>query len=349
MNEMERQPTDAEEQARRWVVVMAGEEPSNETRKAFNHWLAEDRSHQAAYADAQNVWNALEHIPRLRAAAHSIDLSRYAVAQPIEEIERKTPPWMRTHARFITGIAATLVVAILTVMLTSSNVLNWRGTQYATAVAEIRDIRLADGSVVTLGARSQIEVRYDDSERRVKLLAGEAFFSVAKNPHRPFYVTADNTVVRVVGTQFEVHRGVEQVRVSVAEGRVEVATSNERRFFAPLTAPAQTAVLTPGQEILTSRASDAAPVRAVERVSPPAAWREGRLFYDGAALIDVVADVNRYYAGRIELASPEIGRLRITGSFRTDRIDQLLANLQQILPVVAEHDGTDTVILKLQR
>jgi transmembrane sensor len=343
-------PQDAamDEQARRWVVVMASAEPSGETRRAFNHWLGEDPRHEEVYAEALNVWNALEQIPRLRTAAREADLSRFAPQQPSSQLELRTRPWMRRHARLVAGIAATLVLAILAATLASPGFMDWRSTEYATRVAEIRDIKLADGSVVTLGARSRIEVRFNDDERRIKLLAGEAFFSVAKNPLRPFYVTADTTLVRVVGTQFEVHRGVERVRVSVAEGRVEVATGNEHRLFTP-SAPAQTTVLTPGQEILTTRERQPTLARATERTGPTAAWRAGRLFYDGTPLVDVVADINRYYDGRVQIGAPEIGRLRITGSFRTDRIDHLLANLQQILPIVVEHDATDTVVLLPRR
>jgi len=51
---------------------------------------------------------------------------------------------------------------------------------------------------------------------------GEAFFSVAHDTSRPFFVTVGDVQVRVVGTKFDVKRGVDAVHIGVAEGVVEV-------------------------------------------------------------------------------------------------------------------------------
>ncbi len=66
--------------------------------------------------------------------------------------------------------------------------------------------------------------------------------------------------------------------------------------------------------------------------SEVAAWREGRLIYDGVTLAEVVADLARYRAN-VTLNSEEVGKLRVTAGLRVEQIDQFVDRLPDILPV----------------
>lgn len=57
-------------------------------------------------------------------------------------------------------------------------------------------------------------------------------------------------------------------------------------------------------------------------------WRSGWRAYENATLGDVIADINRYQSVPIRIDSPAISGDRITVSFRTDQIDQVLGGLQ---------------------
>jgi len=64
-----------------------------------------------------------------------------------------------------------------------------------------------------------------------------------------------------------------------------------------------------------------------------------------ARLRDVVADINRYYGGRIEVADPSVGDMQLTTAFRADQIDRVLDVLENALPVQAVRtDGHGIVI-----
>ncbi|HWK73732.1 MAG TPA: FecR domain-containing protein, partial [Povalibacter sp.] len=78
------------------------------------------------------------------------------------------------------------------------------------------------------------------------------------------------------------------------------------------------------------------------------AWRSGRLVYVDARLMDVIADVNRYYDGRIELDAPQVGDLRLTVAFRTDQIDRMLDMLTRALPIQVEHVGARQIRLSMR-
>ena len=328
--------------ARRWVVLLSSETVAGRDRAAFEAWVAADPRHGPAYDELERVWLGAEQLTHLRDYARPEDLERFAVG--------RGGGWMRRLGEILgrpsalAGALATAAVAVLlAIVLTGPvDVVAPPAGGYVTETAEIRDITLADGSEVTLGARSRIDVDFSASERRVTLTSGEAFFSVTSDPARPFFVVADQAVVRVVGTRFEVRRAADRVRVAVAEGIVEI-TVEETPADAPL-APAAT-VLSAGQQLVAVRDRPVEPVRAIDSTTP-GAWREGRLYYEDASLIEVISDANRYYEGQIRLATDAIGDLSITGSFRTDRIESMLATLEQILPVEAERDQAGRVLLK---
>ena len=99
---------------------------------------------------------------------------------------------------------------------------------FDTTVGELKSVTLSDGSTVQLNTNSRVEVRFSSAERRVHLTRGEAYFSVAHNPRRPFSVYAANGIVTAVGTAFTVRlREQDAVEVTVEKGRVALSTLSE--------------------------------------------------------------------------------------------------------------------------
>jgi len=97
-----------------------------------------------------------------------------------------------------------------------------RNLTFTTDTGEQRFVKLVDGSTMELNSRSRVRIRFSDGERDVDLLEGQALFHVAKDPTRPFIVHSGSTLVRAVGTQFDVYRKASGTTVTVVEGRVAV-------------------------------------------------------------------------------------------------------------------------------
>ncbi len=325
--------------ARRWVIRLASEEFDAEEREEFANWL-EVPQHAAAFRKSQHAWEALGELTDLREGLDADDLARMC-AEPLAPIDAHAARRSRIRTAAPWAVAASILVAFI----------GWRvgvdeprplqqTAQYGTRSAQTRDVPLPDGSIVTLGARSVITTHFTTAERRVELVEGEAFFSVVRDVTRPFLVVADNTTVRVLGTRFEVHRGVDQVRVAVAEGKVEV--KNGEPAGAWREDPTIT-VLSGGQQVIARR-EHIEPAREITDESA-GAWRTGRLYYNETSLAEVVADINRYRAGQVRLAADDSGSLLITGSFNTNRIDQVLVDLEQILPITVIHAADGGVLI----
>lgn len=296
-----------------WLVRRG--EQSGVADEAFYAWLEADPRHGEAYDELARALEDVGELPHL----------------VTPHMGRKR--WMR-RAALAGSAAAALIVAVLVAAPTLRSA---PYAAYETAVAQTRVVELEDGSQITLGAHSRVRVQYEAARRRVVLESGEAFFDVAHDEARPFLVEAGGALVRVVGTRFDVHLGVEQVRISVQQGRVEVRDARALTLAAPAVR-----VLSAGQR---SEVEERPTYVALSSVAPPVestaaveagAWRDGRLAYDNARLEEIVADLNRYYAPGVSLSDAEAGDLRVTAAFRVSQIPAMLEALAANLPVQAQ-------------
>lgn len=127
---------------------------------------------------------------------------------------------------------------------------------------------LEDGSVITLEKNSKLSfpVHFDKSKRMV-ILSGEAFFEIAKNPNKPFYVYANEIVTKVLGTSFRIlaFDKEKNVVVKVRTGRVSVYNQRSVNLSDPET---DGLVLVPNQQAIYSRANKNLSKRLVESPAP---------------------------------------------------------------------------------
>jgi transmembrane sensor len=220
-----------------------------------------------------------------------------------------------------------LMVAIL---VTGTWLYSERNT-YETMVGEQRSLTLPDGSIVELNARSKVRVAFNDQQRDVQLLEGQALFRVAKDPTRPFAVHAGDTSVRAVGTEFDVNRRSTSTTVTVIEGRVAVLSKTlESGAASGQAVPAipghasrvPETFLVAGEQIVVT------PTRARKAEQPniaaATAWTQHQLVFEGTPLSEVIEELNRYSDRRIVIDTPELRDLQISGQYTSRSADSLL-------------------------
>ncbi|MFZ1816452.1 MAG: FecR domain-containing protein, partial [Nitrospira sp.] len=169
--------------------------------------------------------------------------------------------------------------------------------------------------------------------RQVILHTGEAYFTVAKDPARPFEVVALNGHIRDIGTQFAVYRQAERVLVAVESGAVGVALPSTDN------GASQTHVLSPGERATYTTAGE---WLLLDHVDPRriAAWRQGTLRFDRIPLRDAIREIERYWTGRILLADPALGAISVSGVFDHRKLEEFFTALPTIIPVHVTHrDG----------
>ncbi len=93
--------------------------------------------------------------------------------------------------------------------------------RFESLMGEVRHIPLEDGSHITLNTDSALSVEFSATRRLVRLLRGEAYFEVAKNPDRPFIVMGPFVQVRTIGTAYNVRLSdPHTMRVDLTSGRI---------------------------------------------------------------------------------------------------------------------------------
>jgi transmembrane sensor len=271
---------DIEETAARWVMRLDGGALPEAEQRELDAWLAADTRHLGAFVRAQAAWVHLDRVAALAAGR--------APLKP----QRAQWQWQRAAA-----IAAVMLGVITSLAFINSRYLAGRES---TQVGEVRRLTLEDGSALALNTSSVLQVKFAADERRIVLRQGEASFQVAHDEDRPFVVQAGDVSVRAVGTAFSVRMRQQELEVVVTEGVVEVTRKGG-------TARIEAERVARNQEVVALSETE------VER---RLAWQDGRLVFQGEALANAVAEVNRYSPLPVVIDDPELGRKSFVGVFR---------------------------------
>jgi transmembrane sensor len=170
-----------EEQASLWAARLEGSSLSAADRAALDAWLAEKPVHRVLLSDYCQFSADLEQLLPSMVATGSVTM-------PAPE-----KPARQWNLAWIAGGALGAAAAVaLTFVIWS----NHRFENIATSVAQRQSITLEDGTRVDLNARTRLQVQKGGAERHVRLIDGEAFFTVAKDKTRPFTVETPAGSVR---------------------------------------------------------------------------------------------------------------------------------------------------------
>src|ERR1700676_5277566 len=198
--------------------------------------------------------------------------------------------------------------------------------------------RLADNSVLHLNTDSAVIIRYGKNERLVMLTSGQADFEVAHEPDRAFRVIAGSAEVVDLGTNFDVRPGHDSTVVTVVEGQVAVGPSPKLEKLGPNSIqnpPSRFVQVGADQQISVTKGEWPATPVAVD-AQRPTAWLRREIVFDHEPLEGVAAEYNRYTSKPIEITTPALRNLQISGVFATDDIEAFIAFLRSLKGVRVE-------------
>jgi transmembrane sensor len=350
-----------EEEACQWIVKFeSDDEPSIQDTQQFNAWLSKSPVHRQTLLQMAKTWGDMDVMSGLmiplgqsltpkRSMLNNFTLTPLLFVAGIYRVS-------------INGIKKLLrplvVLPALTLVIMFS--LSFFGTVsppdipnniYITTMGEHSTHILEDGSLLSLNSNSQVEVNYTLNKRVIKLLQGEAHFDVTPNLNRPFEVYVGNQMVKAVGTAFSVYRLKNNIEVLVTEGKVDLAIIESTLLVKPGLSPTgskdfkQDIAVNPIENTVTVIASLEAgqsisiPISAKSLDTPVVeyaqgdlvrklSWLDGRLVFAGESLEEVVAEVSRHTPLFIEVADPELRKLRIGGQFQAGETDALFDVLE---------------------
>jgi len=275
---------DLNDEAARWALRIDSGEVDPDADATLQAWLTGNPARRGALLRAEA---ALSYVDRGRALSGVIPRPQ---AKPI---------WIRR--RLVLAAASMAALAICGWLAISSP------RHYGTAMGEIRNIPLQDGSAVVINTQSAIRVDIESQLREVTLTAGEAWFRVAHDTKRPFIVSAGRVRVRAVGTAFSVRKRDDGADVLVTEGVVETWVVGDEGRAIRVAAGSKAFVPEYEPPKLTTGAAE------VER---SLAWRDGQIALEGETLANAAAQFNRYNKEKIVIADLSVANERLVGQFR---------------------------------
>jgi transmembrane sensor len=323
--------------AARWDVRLRSHACTDADRAEFRAWCNADTRHQETFDRLQLAVNTLR-----QAADHP---QVRALRERAEILARRSSRRRAiTRLSLAAGIAAVAIglgalvrhLGVSPSFQSSGGTSNGAEQAYVTGAWERRVVQLPDGSSATLNAGTRLQTAWFPHERQIHLISGEALFSVAKDPARPFVVTAGDHTVTALGTEFDVRLEHDKVLVTLLEGHLAIrGLGLAARQPALELVPNEKLIAITGQ-LPTIQIVDAA--RSVD-------WAKGQVFFTDESLPAAVAKMNRYGNGQIVVGDPSLARYRINGMFRSGDQEGFVDALTTYYPIAAHRDTQGRIVL----
>ena len=306
--------------AAHWCMRLHADDCSAAERATFSQWLAADPRHAAEYQAMLEIWQTADLLPR-----------EHNVVALIPRRKARTRNWR--------PLASAAAIALMALPLAGwvGWEQNWLPSSYQHFQTgdQLQQVQLNDGSRVDLNLHSELRYFNFKDERRVTLIKGEAFFKVTHDSSHPFIVRAGNGQTRVTGTQFNVWKYDDQVKVTLVEGSVLVSSDGDSGGYR----------LGPGMQA-TYQMGDFEPHLAQsDDYDNALAWRSGKLVLDNLSLRQALPVINRYLEKPLLLADDSTARIRISGIYNTREVARLVDTLPKVLPVYLTRSKDGSTVL----
>lgn len=326
MDKMPRKPKVESDQQRidreaaDWVVQWEDRErePAPKQQSRWFGWLQRSPRHVQSYFDVLDIHERLGRID----PHNKIDVDQWLAEgrAPVVPLGSTTPDRMRA-----TGISASSpawrqrsLAASIIALIAAALLWGWAyfaADDYRTAIGQQSLNTLADGSIMNLNTRSRASVHFSARERVIDL-DGEALFTVARDPRRPFVVRTRDATIRALGTRFNVYEQDAETRVAVIEGKVEVMSEHGGGLAL---SSGEAARVVRGQVIK----------EIVPDVQTRVAWQQQKLVFEDATLGTVASEFNRYNTVQFRVEGSIGNTKRLSGTFDALYPRSLLLYLQQ--------------------
>jgi transmembrane sensor len=314
---------------------LAGEAEPREA-ESTRRWLEADAERlamvNALQAALVNVWRDDSRKPEVESALRKVKsrFDRTKSDSLAAGSGRGDPGW-----RFTPYLKAAAVLLVL-----AGGAFFWRDISgsagssavrtFATTVGERRQFRLADGTGVVLGPRSRLIVDPGSSDRSVSL-EGDGYFAVVHDASHPFTVKVGTVKLQDIGTAFSVQTNEDGgIRVAVASGSIALGPRESGRASAEVLRARDRATVNPSGLVGIERSALS---------DDDLAWVQGRLVFRDTPVIQVGAELSRWYGVRLVLADSTLSNLHLTASFSGESIDRVLNVIALSLGARIEREG----------
>ncbi|MDF3870748.1 FecR domain-containing protein [Pseudomonas putida] len=289
------------EQASHWLMLHWSGEFEAAQQQRFLEWRAADPEHDRAWRRLERLQSTLSGVP----------------ADTALGVLRELPDARRRQTLKLLGM---LLLAGGSGYLVHSHS-PWRETMadLRNGTGECLRRSLVDGSRLSLNSGTAVDIRFNTSERRICLIAGELLLESGHDPaQRPLIIETAEGEIQALGTRFSVYQREGGSHVELFEGELKLR---------PRQAPASRLQAGQSRWFSANRLGDLGPANL-----NTIAWLDGRLIAERMPLGHFVAELARHRPGVLR-CDPAVAQLPLTGVFPLADTDRVLMAVQQSLPV----------------
>lgn len=288
--------------AAQWFAVLQSDAVSESERQAWRDWIA--------IPEHAKAWQRVEQI-----SGRFEPLTGGPFSSAANVLLQRREPSRRHALKTLSILCGGALLAF------SGGALPWRSwtADHRTAVGEVRDWRLDDGSRLWLNTDSAMAVAFTDQARQLSLYRGEALLQTSAE-RRPLLLRTSEGDLRVRDVaKFSVVQRDGITQLSVFEGAIDIQPAGRDGIHTVLQ----------GQQV----AFDARQLRPELPVQPGRqAWSSGVLLADDLRLDEFVAELARYRQGYLG-CDPRIAGLRVVGAYPLADPERILEALASTLPL----------------
>lgn len=307
----------------------------------FTKWLSASKENAKYYAQIKDIWQASVHDASVLADTEK-EWTRFMDAV---QKESKTRPAKRlTALQIISGVAAILIIGIITGILVSKYVQNDEPGFITVSAPKgsVSYLVLDDSTEVYLNAGTSI--RYSpksNKKKREVFLEGEAWFDVAKRENKSFVVHTAFYDVKVMGTQFNIksYPTDKFVETTLEEGKIQLSSSENFKL-------GESVILKPGEQVRLNRESGKMVIKNVD-TRLFTSWKENKLIFLNLNFSELVVLLERKYGIDIEVNDPEILKYHYTGTIKNESVLEIMELIKHTLPIQYKIEGQIIKVTKL--
>ncbi len=297
-------------------------------KKAIEAWLQDTGNHEQYY-QWLHEWESTN----LQATASWQDAFARTQAQVNQEVSENSPFLSVAYNRSWWSFSnQKMVAAIVLITLVGASLFGLKDRIFYKTIqvgyGQIEQVKLTDGSVVTLNANSSIRFPrfgFGDGTRTVEL-AGEADFQVQHSPQNQHFVvlTPKGLQVTVLGTQFTVFARQRRSQITLRTGKVSLQMSQ--------TPKAPSIIMKPGDLVTLDKSGK---LTRAHTANPEvqSAWKEQRITLERTSLKEIASILQENYGFQVEIKDPELAYRTATGSFPAHNADEVLEMITELFDI----------------
>jgi transmembrane sensor len=309
------------DQAAAWIARLRADDADLADRQAFARWLAADPVHAGAFDTMLELWCDLGMLQVLPVAVPQSSATRTRIAR-----------W-----RVPLALAASLAfLALLLVPRPATRI----PLELRTPIGGFEQVRLEDGSQLTLNTDTALDVVMGNDARVTHLVHGEVFFRVAPDAERPFTAVCATAAVTVLGTAFNASCDTNAMNVLVEEGVV--------RFGAWPANNGEDRLLHAGDRARFDPRTGTLQVDATGS-SSLLAWRNRQLVFEDVTLAVVIAELQRYMKPTLSIVNKDAAAMHVSGVFSTSEPLLTLQALEKSLGITVDGPEQGPLLIGLHK